>query len=64
MVVVCLFFERYVEETLGNGEGALVDCRGDSSLQPHLEQFGVGRPRYQTVPEGYYLFLHPYDGYL
>ena len=40
-MVMCLFAEWYVEETLGDGKGTLVYSRGNSSLKQHLQELAV-----------------------
>ena len=57
-MVVGMLFRGYVQETLCNMEGPLVDRGGNTSLKLHLEQFSIWRILDEDVFQTLNLLLH------
>ena len=53
-----MLLRGYVQETLCNMEGPLVDRGGNTSLKLHLEQFSIWRILDEDVFQTLNLFLH------
>ena len=63
-MIVTIGVYRNIQEALSDGERPLIDSSGYTSLQQHLQQFGVCWGLRETLPESSDLVLHTQNGHL